>query len=93
MELNPSGPVQLYATPAVAELAEKYNVSPWHIGVLTLAVIFAGVESTSTAIIVVGEGQPYCVANTEYTPVAVVGAPVIVGSCSSEVNPSGPLHV
>jgi len=52
----------------------------------------AGVALTVTLVVPVAEVQPLSVTFTEYVPLIDVVAFAIVGFCSVEVNPFGPVH-
>ena len=97
VELNELGPAQLYTTPAVASLENNFSVSPAQIlgvpGELLEAVGATGVESTTTVIVDIADGQPLSVAITEYVPVASVFAGLIDGFCSPDAKPFGPVQL
>ena len=55
----------------------------------------AGAAGTALTVTVVDPAaltQPFSVTVTEYVPVLAVVAAVIVGFCTEDVNPPGPVH-
>ena len=52
----------------------------------------AGVGLTTTLVVPAGEVQPATVAVTEYVPAFAAVAPGIVGFCSAETKPFGPVQ-
>ena len=88
-DVNPFGPVQEKLAPADG-VAVKFKVAPAQIGELDPAVV-VGNGLTVTLTVEVDE-QPFAITVTVYVPVAAVVAAGIVGFCTAEVNPFGPVH-
>lgn len=67
--LNPSGPLHAHVTPDESDVANSFMVSPWHIGVLLLAVTIGAPGSRNVTGTIVSDGQ--LLSDTvicEYTP-------------------------
>src|SRR5947208_3490633 len=90
-EVKPFGPVHAYVAPLTAGV-ESAIVAPTQYGPPLLAVGVAGMVLTTTSVVPAAEGQPLTVTVTEYVPALAIVALGIVGFCSEEVKPFGPVH-
>jgi hypothetical protein len=59
--VKPLGPVQLYATPEVLLLAERFKVPPAQRGLLLVMIGCTGVGFTVTEVVAEAELQPFCI--------------------------------
>ena len=73
--------------------AVSCNVCPAQIGPLLFAVGGDGTALTTTMVVAEDDVQPFTVTVTLYVPDAAVVAFVIVGFCSVDVNPFGPVQL
>ena len=90
-DVKPFGPVHAYVAPLTVGV-ESEIVAPAQYGPPLLAVGVAGVAFTTTDVVPAAEVQPLTVTVTEYVPAAAKVAFEIVGFCSDEVKPFGPVH-
>src|SRR5437762_5158277 len=67
-------------------------VAPSQYGPPPEALGVAGVGLTTTEVVPAAEVQPLTVTVTEYVPASAVAAFDLVGFCSDEVKPFGPVH-
>ena len=85
------GPVQLYVAPEIV-LAVSDKIFPEQTVLLLPAVGAEGGGLTVTVVVPAELAQPFAVAVTEYIPLAVTDADVIVGFCTEAVYVPGPVH-
>jgi hypothetical protein len=90
-DVNPLGPVHEKVPPPGS--AVKPRFCPAHIGALLLGTGADGVELTTTEIVPIGLEHPAAVINNVYVPVASVETPVMVGFCTDDVKPFGPVQL
>jgi hypothetical protein len=90
-EVNPFGPVHEYVAPATAAV-DRFNAEPAHTGPLLVGAGVAGMAFTTAFTVPGALVQPFTVTVTEYVPDAAVVEEAIVGFCSEEVKPLGPVH-
>jgi lambda repressor-like predicted transcriptional regulator len=90
-EVKPFGPVQAYVAPETVGV-DSTIVWPEQYGPPLLAVGVAGVALTATLVVPAAEVQPLTVTVTEYVPASAVVALDLIGFCSAEVKPFGPVH-
>ena len=90
-EVKPFGPVHEYVAPATV-VAVSEIVPPSQYGPPLFAVGVLGIGLTVTVVVPAFDVHPFTVAVTEYVPLAAVVAPEMVGFCTFEVKPLGPVH-
>src|SRR6478672_13433534 len=71
---------------------ERFNAAPAQIGPLLVGAGVAGIALTRAFTVPAGLVHPFTVTVTEYVPDAAVVEEAIVGFCSEDVNPFGPVH-
>ena len=91
VEVNALGPVHEYVAPATAAV-ERFKEAPAHTGPLLVGAGVAGMEFTKTSTVPAALVHPFTVTVTEYVPVAAVVAEGMVGFCTDDVKPLGPVH-
>src|SRR6185312_2222595 len=91
-DINPLGPVQLYVAPTTA-VVNKVKVEPWHTGLLLVGLGVPGVGLMVTFTVPAALVHPATVTVREYVPVAAKVALGIVGFCSADMNPLGPVQL
>src|SRR5689334_22341106 len=90
-DVKPFGPVHEYVAPATSAV-ESEMVWPAQYGPPLLAVGVAGIGLTTTLVLPAADVQPLTVMVTEYVPASAGAALLLVGFCSAEVKPFGPVH-
>src|SRR5690242_8663015 len=90
-DVKPFGPVHAYVEPVTAGV-DSAIVPPAQYGPPFVATGVAADALTTTFVLPASEVQPAVVTITEYVPESLVAALAMVGFCSAEVKPFGPLH-
>jgi hypothetical protein len=90
-DVKPFGPLQAYVAPATvgvdSEIVELSQYGPPFVAAGVAAVVL-----TTTFVLPAGDVQPDAVTITEYVPPSAAVAFGLVGFCSVEVKPFGPLQ-
>jgi len=93
VELNPSGPVQLYDAPVMVD-AFRFNVWPSHSGLLVVITGAAGNVLMLTCVLPADDMlHPVVTAVTLYSPALDILTVSSDGFCSDDANPFGPVQL
>jgi len=91
VDAKPFGPVHEYVAPATV-LEVRFNALPTQTGVFEPATGVAGMPFTTTLVLPTRLAQPLTVAMTLYGPLAAKVGLAMVGFCSVDAKPLGPVQ-